>query len=357
MGLLAEHIAEQDKESLEPLLDLLTAFADDLGARFEKHYGQSLELIVAIAGKPQPVEVIEWTFGAIAFLFKYLSKLLVPNLKPTYDAISGIMGKDRHPPHIARFASEAMSFLIRKAGTPSHREAALLPLVTHIRSDICSMVDERQYTLYRDGIMTMFAESMKGAEHTIVSAGPSIFTTLIDAVSPDEFNLETNMIWTDMVCGILTSIVHHSRTETFDQLAEAIHDNIDQKIAQLDKATPWQIVPYIKVLGTLGGVRKGSRITNWNRLVTQLVNLLAHASQASDDFSKEQGSAMWTSVMVNIATIWHHAPVEALMPKTAALLQCLTREPYMRWFIPFCAYFCELDSRRFGNLFRTEFQK
>lgn len=359
MELLAEHISQQDKESLEPLLELLTAFAHDLGVRFEKHYGQSLELIIAIAGKPQAVEVIEWTFGAVAFLFKYLSKLIVPNLQPTYDVVCVLMGKTRHPAHIARFAAEAMSFLIRKAATPSHRESALAPLVNYIRSDIYSMVDDKQYSLYRDGIMTMFAEAVKGNEGTVHSTGSAILTTLIDSIPDTEKHLEGKLLWTDMICGVLTSSIHHCRTETFEQYAESIQNKIDISLESLDNAQdPWAVVPLIKILGTMGSVRKGSRITDWPRLVSQTVQCLGFpAKQSSDDLASDQVNAIWGSVMVNVAMIWHNAPVDALISKMSALLQALTREPYMRWFIPFCAYFCELDSRRFGSLFRQDFQK
>ena len=127
MGLLVQYISLHEKEALEPLLDLLTAFAHDLGTRFEKHYAKSLELLIGIAGKARDVEVIEWTFGALAFLFKYLSKLLVPNLIPTYDVVCGLLGKQRHPPHIARFAAEALSFLVKKAGAPSMKRIPLEP--------------------------------------------------------------------------------------------------------------------------------------------------------------------------------------------------------------------------------------
>ncbi|PHH88062.1 hypothetical protein CDD83_8047 [Cordyceps sp. RAO-2017] len=100
--LLAEHISLHDRDALEPLLDLLTALAHDLGVRFEKHFSRSLQLILDIVGKPRDVEVIEWSFGAMAFLFKYLSKLLAPDLRPTFDTLSPLLGKSRHPPHIAR---------------------------------------------------------------------------------------------------------------------------------------------------------------------------------------------------------------------------------------------------------------
>ncbi len=133
MDLLASYISLQEKEALEALLDLLTAFAHDLGVRFEKHYARSLDLIVAIASKPQAVEIIEWTFGALAFLFKYLSRLLVQDLRPTYDTVAPLLGKSRQPGHIARFAGEAMSFLVKKAAAPANREKALPLIVSHAR--------------------------------------------------------------------------------------------------------------------------------------------------------------------------------------------------------------------------------
>lgn len=358
MTLLAEHIAMQDKDGLEPLLDLLTAFAHDLGARFEKHYGRSLELIIAIAGRPQSVEVIEWTFGCLAFLFKYLSKLLVPNLRPTYDVMSALLGKARHPPHIARFAAEALSFLVRKAAAPSHRETSLAALVKHIRADLYATIDDRQFTLYNDGIMTMFAEAIKGTDGMIHSAGPAVFAALVDAVPDEEKTLGSRRVWEDVICGVLTSTIHYCRAEHFSQYEEAIYDKIEQTALSTKTSPPaWEVVTHIRILATLAGVRKGSRIGDWNRLIKQLTALLGKLSPSSEEPSEEQSQQLWKYAVVSVAIAWHHAPVDALIPHISPLVQSLTREPLMRWFIPFCSYFCELDPRRFGSLFRSDFQK
>ncbi|OAQ99730.1 hypothetical protein LLEC1_07139 [Akanthomyces lecanii] len=228
MDLLEEHIAMQDKDGLEPLLDLLTAFAHDLGSRFEKYYERSLALIIAIASRPQPADVIEWTFGALAFLFKYLSKLLVPDVRPMYKVMAVLLGKTRLPGHVARFAAEAVSFLVKKAAAPSHRETALVGLVEHIRDDLLRMVDDKQFTLYNDGVMTMFAEAIKGTDGSIHTAGAAIIATLMDAIPDDETKLGTRQIWTDVVCGVLTSTIHHCRTEHFDDYAEAIFDAVER---------------------------------------------------------------------------------------------------------------------------------
>lgn len=365
MELLAEYISMQEKEALEPLLELLTAFAHDLGVRFEKHYAQSLSLIVAIAGRPQDVEVIEWTFGALAFLFKYLSKLLVPNLIPTYDVVAPLLGRSRHPPHIARFAAEALSFLVKKAGAPSVREAALPPFIEHVKQDLIKMIGDRQFMLYRDGIMTIFAQAIKHTEYTIHSVGPAIFTMMADAISEgiDEkdhgVTPSQKAVWSDVVTGVLTSTIHHGTTETFKEMAEAILDKTKASTETVRKnGNWWQCQPYIRILGIFAGVRHGSRVSNWPAVIRGLTEMLEQIAKADQDASTEHDTeAIWSNIIVPTGIIWHQAPIDALIPHLGLLTQSLTRGPLMKWFISFCSYACELDSARFGSLIRNDFQK
>ncbi|KAG8674617.1 U3 snoRNP protein [Fusarium poae] len=355
MDLLADFIAGQDKEALEPLLDLLTAFSHDLGVRFEKHYGRSLDLIVAIAAKPQDADVIEWTFGALAFLFKYLSKLLVPDLRPTFKVMAPLLGKSRHPPHIARFAAEALSFLVKKAAAPSQRETALKRLVECARDDLLGIKDDRQFILYKDGLMNMFAEAIKGTDNVIHSTAPAIFAALVDAIPEEERTLVEDTTWTDVVCGVLTSVTHHATAETFGDFAGGVHEAIR---ANMERTAPanrqWQVVPLIRIYGTMAGVRKGYRISDWSPLIKNFVELLSSVTEAAP---QDASSTVWRFVMASTAIVWHHAPIDALIPYINPLIQSLTREPFMKWFIPFCSYFCELDAQRFGSLFRNDFQR
>ncbi|KAM0203736.1 hypothetical protein ACHAPQ_001164 [Fusarium lateritium] len=358
MDLLADFIAGQDKEALEPLLDLLTAFSHDLGVRFEKHYGRSLDLIVAIAAKPQDADVIEWTFGALAFLFKYLSKLLVPDLRPTFKVMAPLLGKSRHPPHIARFAAEALSFLVKKAATPSHREVALKRLVECARDDLISIKDDRQFTLYKDGLMTMFAEAIKGTDNVIHSTAPAIFMALVDAIPEEERTLAEDAIWTDVVCGVLTSVIHHATADTFGEFATGVHEAVRANMERVPSAEcQWQLVPLIRIYGTLAGVRKGYRLSDWAPLIKNFVEMLSGVTKAGVEVPQDAAGVVWKSIIANIAIVWHHAPIDALIPHIVPLIQSLSREPLMKWFIPFCSYFCELDAQRFASLFRNDFQR
>ncbi|KJZ78347.1 hypothetical protein HIM_02385 [Hirsutella minnesotensis 3608] len=358
MQSLVHYISLQDRDALEPLLDLLTALAHDLGVRFEKYFPQSLGLLIAIVGKPQDVEVIEWSFGAMAFLFKYLSKLLVPDLRPTFDVLVPLLGKSRHPQHIARFAAEAMSFLVRKAAAPSHRETSLALFVEHVREDLVGAEDHRQFTLYKDGLMTMFSEAVKGTERTIHSAGGAIIAALIGAIPENECTLAREHPWLDLVCGVLTSVIHHGDADTFEGLAEAVFDKIQTRKEQiLDGKPQWRTVPMIKILGVMAGVRKGSRVNDWGRLVGELVSLVTATGKSAEETRPDQEDIVWNLVVSQVAIIWHHAPVDVLIPHITSLTQSLTREPFLRWYIPFCSYYCELDRNRFGSLFRSSFQK
>ncbi|KAK0631663.1 armadillo-type protein [Immersiella caudata] len=349
MGLLASYIERHDKEALEPLLDLLTAFAHDLGVRFEKHYPRALSLIVNLASKVSDVEAIEWTFASLAFLFKYLSRLVVPDLRPTYDVVAPLMGKAKNPGHIARFAAEAMSFLIKKAAAPGHNNKSLPVILEHARKDLESIKGGKQFGLYSQGIMVMFAEAIKGAGNSLHSTGPEIFVALMREVPQEETTLKEETVWTDVCCGVLTSIIHHSTPETFT--------TVEAKIVEEVEAAPERSVMNIQILGTMAGVRRGGRIQEWSPLVRALGQSLADLSTRKEVIEKAAQSQVWQRIIVNSAIVWAQAPMDALIPSINAFNGKMTKEPLMKWYIPFCSYLSELNSERFRSLFQKDFQR
>jgi len=348
MDALAKYIAQHEKESLEPLLDLVTAFAHDLGVRFEKHYPRALELIVNLASKIHDVEVIEWTFAALAFLFKYLSRLLVPDLRATYDAVAPLLGKSRVPGHIARFAAEAMSFLVKKAAAPSHKDKALPLFVEHVRKDLNSAVGAKQFQLYSEGVMTMFAEAIKGVGDGVHSTGPEIYAALLQHVPEDELQLPDQAVWTGVCCGVLTSIIHHTSVDTFRTIETRV----------LEQAVVGErSVLFIQVLGVMAGVRKGTRIHDWAALMKSLTQLLVSLSAQKEQVEAMDPSQVWQKLIVNTAIVWSRAPMDAILPTLSTFNGVLTKEPLMRWYILFCSYLADLNPERFRGLFLKDFQK
>lgn len=381
MDLLATYISAQEKEGLEPLLDLLTAFAHDLGVKFEKYYQRSLELLVAVAVKPQDADVIEWTFAALAWLFKYLSRLLVPDLRPTYDMLSGLLGKTKHPVHINRFAAEAMSFLIKKAAAPSHRESALPRIVEHVRDDMKDLARRlarknkdaeedvadyeleaafktRQFEMYREGVMTMFSEAMKSAGTTLHSTATLVFEALVRAGPAEELELGHSTFWTETCCGVLTNIIHHSTADSFKALVDSTVDTASKALEDgKAKENICRLAIVLRLFGIMAGVRDGSRVSDWSPLIKMLVRSLEALSKSGQNLSTSAGPTIWENVVSNTAICWHQAPMDALIPSLNDFNKVMTGEPFMRWYIPFCAYLAELNGMRFRSLFQKPFQK
>lgn len=362
VSLLFAYIEKRELDCLQPLLELLADFAHDLGTRFERHYGRSLELIASIAGSQQDVEVIEWSFTCLTFMFKYLSKLLVPDLRPTYNLMASLLGKQRQQPHIARFAAEAMSFLVKKAGAPAHREQSLSLIAQYAKSDLQSISGTKEFELYFHGLMTMFSEAMKGNGLTVHTSGPAIFKSLILLVTEEDVISPANSQWVDFICGVLTSILHHTDSDTFKDVLEVIlkysaatsaltaAPSRDKKLGQSFLSA--------RMLGTIAGVRKGSRVSDWSSLLKSMSEILLTVSTNEHKVQgQELDLALWKLVIMSAAIILLYSPMDAAIPFIPEFMDALTKEPLSKWFLAFCSYFSFVDPGRFNSVVLAYFQR
>ncbi|CAK7274833.1 U3 snoRNP protein [Sporothrix epigloea] len=429
-------VQDQDdgRESLEPLLDLLTAFAHDLGSRFVTRGfdARAFALLVGVArhnssagisrshhqqNHELDVAVIEWTFACLAFLFKYLSRLLVPDLRPTFDILVPLLGRPdfltapaaaatttstpsstspsipprslpRVPGHIARFTAEALSFLVRMTANPSRRDSAMPKIINHIRDDLLQAIEEaakkkklgdrkhNNVQLYTQGIMTLFAESTKGPSNTLRLSSAELLTGMLHAIPENELDPEQAALgtpWSDVCCGVLTSIVHHADCDALKPVVEAILTDAaaaSKKVVTAAKSKksaavngPWRLSIYVRLIGVLTGVRGGVKISEWAALVPALADTFEAMASApesqwppSTSSIKDSASPVWRQIITSIAIVWNNAPPHDLRPHLASLTKSLSREPLSRWFVPFCAYAAELNPGKFHSTLHTPFQ-
>jgi U3 small nucleolar RNA-associated protein 20 len=356
MQTFVAYLEKMERESMEPLLELITDFAHDLGFRFEKYYAKTLELITSIAGIPQDVEVIEWSFSSLAFLFKYLSKLLVSDLRPTYDLMAPLLGKHRQRPHIARFAAEAMSFLVKKAGAPAHREKALPLIVKHVKMDLLSIRETKEFGLYYHGIMTLFAEAMKGNGLNVHTSGPSIFRSLIEALSQEDMQSP----WMDVIYGVLTSIVHHTSSDTFHEVLDVVVELADIAAISFTESRSnenlCRLVLSSRTMGIVAGVRKGTRVKAWPSLLTAMSNILKAVSKQTVG-KPEEHEYLWNSVIASVAILLQYAPIDTLIPFISPYMDYLTKDPFAFWFLTFSSYLSEAEPERFRTIALPYFQR
>lgn len=364
MDLLARSIEKKEKSSLEPLLILLADFAHDLGVRFEKHYSRALGLITTLAGAgTQDVEVIEWSFTCLAFMFKYLSKLLVPDLQPTYELMAPLLGKERQQPHIVRFASEAMSFLIKKAAAPAHREKSLRSIIDYTRRDLWSFEGHRQFGLYYHGLMTLFAEACKGSAQTMHSSGPAIFAYLFSSMDAEDFDEKLGKQWPKVVCGVLTSLIHHATPESFVDIVAVVLERSALVVKSGEKGltsrSRHQLLLSARTIGILAGVRMGSRVRDWPAVISKLADILKLISKSAKFLLAEPDTddQLWKSIGLSTAIVFQYAPMEARIPFTSGLMDALIKIPLANDFLIFCSYFAQADRERFRSFVFPYFQK
>ena len=345
--ILAAYIGKRDSLSLEPLLGLLGDFAHDLGVRFEEHFLKAVTLVASLAAKHADVEVIEWSFTCLAWLFKYLSRLLVPNLKPLLDVMAPLLGREPQKTHTTRFAAEAMSFLIRKAASVYAKTTKHLTIVVNaICDDILraseSPPKECNIDLYQCGLMTLLVKSIKGVERKLHSGGPHIYHCMLDCQSANGDEQRTG--FREIIYGVTVALIHQTDSVNF----QPIMDILLEKIRGLTSGSSASNVASCgHLLLIVSTVRKGSRIQDWTPVLNAMLMLLELCDPSDEEAVKEIYKAT--------AVILQYSPLELVLSKIRQAMKIIADDRFAPNFLPFCTYFSGLGQDRFQNFLEPYF--
>ena len=346
MSTLVRFIEKRDDLSLEPLLDLLANFAHDLGVRFESHFGAAVTLVASVAATHPSVEVIEWSFTCLAWLFKYLSRLLVPDLRPLFQIMGPLLGREPQKAHTTRFAAEALSFLLRKAALSYQKDKMPLDsVVAYILEDLgTTNARDETVKLYQYGLMALFVDTMKGIERRVHSCGAQVYRCLLEHTLKS-FGLQQDRA-VDVVHGITIGLLHLTDAQGFQPLLSTIHDHVES-------LNPGSRDANIALCGRLifiaSTVRKGSRIANWTPVLNALLSLLSLCDTAND--------TAFLQICKAAATIFQTAPMETIIPQVRPAMNALAHDRHSQHFLAFCINFHELGSERFKTLLFPYFSK
>ena len=228
MDNLEEYIKRNDALSLEPLLNLLTHLARDLGPRFECYFGRAVSLICNTASANKDVSVVEWCFNSLAWLFKYLSRLLVTDLRPLYDLMAPLLGKIRQKHFIMRFAAEAFSFLIRKASSMHHKNQQPLNLILSYILDDISSVSDIERSPYSESVINLIFESVRGVKREVHATGVTTFTVFLQHLisSPTDSYEKAQSYY--LLSGLLHKFVHNLDCTALEQITKPLLQTISR---------------------------------------------------------------------------------------------------------------------------------
>jgi U3 small nucleolar RNA-associated protein 20 len=303
--MLHSYIKKHDAHALKPLLDLLAQFAHDLGANFEPYLSRAVALLVGIVTKHVEAETIEWAFNCLAYLLKYLSRLLVPDLRPLYDILAPLLGRENQKSFVTRFSAEALSFLVRKA-----KGESLELIVQHCLVDLQNTAGTAEAHAYPYGLMSMFYEAAISVDRTIHSRGPQLFGAMMNTASDQP---DSDGVCAEVVLGVLTRLIHHTAPETFqpilDVVLKFIHADLNSGALNTQKTSMAAKLLYICV-----SVRKGRRVQNWIAVSDAGAEIVARAYKLPPG---QAGSK---------ETMWHALKAVAIVLQTAGtdviILKC-----------------------------------
>jgi U3 small nucleolar RNA-associated protein 20 len=345
--LLVEYLEKGDRHAAEPLLSLMAHLAHDLGERFEKHFETAVTVVARLAATHADVEVIEWSFACLAWLFKYLSRLLVPDLRPVFDLIAPLLGKQRQKAFVSRFAAEALSFLIRRAGAGHHRDQKPLQLiVSHISKQVEELQGSAKDYEFQRGIMYLLADSLKGVQRGFHSSATAILQELLAEAYKEEHTSLSSPPLEPILVGVITAIIHHTDAENFDPLLNIILGHIESSISQ-----PHTTGLSARLLFIACGVRQGTRVLDW-KPVLRCVDILVKSAKGA---SEVDAKTSW-DVLSAVSVIFQYCSLDATIAHEK-IIEGLAQDPWENYFLSFCNLFASLGAERFKALVLPYFKR
>ncbi|XP_043248533.1 small subunit processome component 20 homolog [Colletes gigas] len=112
IDMLIEYLEKKDVLFLQPILELVVAVSKDLQKDFYEYFPRFLSVIVDLL-QTKDTDQLEYTFTSLAYLFKFLWRYLVKNVKTVFDLLLPLLG-DTQPVYINNFAAESFAFVVRK---------------------------------------------------------------------------------------------------------------------------------------------------------------------------------------------------------------------------------------------------
>nr|XP_034172664.1 small subunit processome component 20 homolog [Osmia lignaria] len=109
---LIEYLERRDISFLQPILELVVALSKDLQKEFYEYFPKFLTVMIDLL-RTKDADQIEYAFTSLAYLFKFLWRYLIKNVKTVFDLLLPLLA-DTQPAYVNNFAAESFAFVVRK---------------------------------------------------------------------------------------------------------------------------------------------------------------------------------------------------------------------------------------------------
>ncbi|SCU80430.1 LAME_0B03114g1_1 [Lachancea meyersii CBS 8951] len=262
---LHDKISKHDENSLQPLLDLLSQFCHDLGPDFMQFYEKAMRMLTDLLDAAINFEssnVFEWGFNCVAYIYKYLSRILAQDLLPTYNLLFPLLSHRKE--YLSRFSAEVLSFLVRKA-----KHKSLQSFVSHTLEQLRNAADESVY----DGLRVLYTEALTSKSESLHSKFGSMMEVLIDTT----LHTVKNPRCISLMADIILNIVRHASSEHASQVYLTSLTAID---AYLEEPSV-DMTATARILTALSFAESGKKVASWTSLIATVNKAIKHPKSNS----------------------------------------------------------------------------
>jgi U3 small nucleolar RNA-associated protein 20 len=208
----------------------------------------------------------------------------------------------------------------------------------------------------------MFAEAAKGNGYSIHSSGTTIIRSMFSQYDGGDFSDIQSSPWAGVICGVLTSLIHHSNSDTFKDIMVTVLEDAADAVASFEVDETQQnfrrLMLSAKTMGRLAGVRKGSRVSDWPALLSGLSKLLYVLSQKAEAVANHGNDTEFSeAIVLNTSIALQYSPMDTLIPFISRYMAALCTDFLSRYFLTFCSFFAEVNAERFQSFVLPYFQR
>ncbi|CEG75265.1 hypothetical protein RMATCC62417_10338 [Rhizopus microsporus] len=310
VDVLEKHLKVKESMALDGLLDLVTKLAKDLEGEFYPYYPRLLSAILPLVYN-RDVKLLESVFNCIAYLFKFLSRQILPELDVTFNLLSNMLGEDNQAkPYVRRFTAEAFAFLLRKT-----RGMELTKIVKHIINSLKREPSKE----YEEGLAMLFFESIKQIDNRLHSRGEAIFKELLNQVYKEEITVED--LPSSAAYSLLTKttllILHHTLRQHFTPIINIVINDIKDQLKH-EKLNESTLATQLSLLAMSVTVRKASRIEDFKPIIAQLQELSKRI------FSGTYSTFTYTECLRAIIGSLYNGPLETVVSGGRVILEAIS---------------------------------
>ncbi|XP_029678623.1 small subunit processome component 20 homolog [Formica exsecta] len=258
---LMEYLKKQDPLFLQPILELVVAVSRDLQKDFYEYFPEFLSEIIRLL-QTKDTEQIEYTFTTLAYLFKFLWRYLIRNIRTVVTLLLPLLS-DTQPVYINRFAAESFAFVGRKIKDKD----SFLKLVLHILEDNPNGVP---------GCAKLLFEVVFGIAGQFHSCGEQMLLIYFNALRDQSVNQKlTYEVLKEIIACILEN-VHFQKCDIMWNVIFKVMDIFIEKSKQSLESSDREhaLVLFLRLIHIIISYKNGKFLTDAISLIKRFVFIM-----------------------------------------------------------------------------------